>query len=292
MAGYIPPADNTATQHDGTEQLAINNTFLRRTWLLFAYKALRRLRIAKYAGDCLLLSKRLIVKTGPYIHLTEGAIMQFLAEKTSIPVPKVYCSFIYKNQAFIVMERLPGTDLSRVWHTLSEAQLESILAQLRRLLDEMRALPSPSQTRVQSCVGGSLRDFRIPHCRPRMGPFETIQQFHLWLRRGLQPDEHPDMIQDYEGIGQMAAKQDGAWPPPVFTHADLNPSNIMIEGDKIVGIIDWEASGWYPHYWEYTSAWYGNRIRPEWQDMIPKFLQPYPEELKMEILRQKWWGDF
>jgi serine/threonine protein kinase len=249
---YVPPRDETATQHDGTEHLAINNTFLRRSWLLFAYKAFRRLRIARYAGDCLLLSKRLIVKTGPYVHLTEGATMQFVGDNTSVPVSRVYFSFVHRNQAYIVMERLSGIDLSRAWHTLSEAQIDNICAQLRRMLEELRTLSPPSETVAQSCVGGSLRDFRIPQCRPRMGPFKTIQEFHLWVRRGLRPEEHPESLQmnkDWVGIGEMVAKQDGSWPPPAFTHADLNPSNIMVEGDKVVGIIDWEWSGsiyWRP----------------------------------------------
>lgn len=48
----------------------------------------------------------------------------------------------------------------------------------------------------------------------------------------------------------MAEKQDGPWPLPVFTHADLNPFNILLRGDKVVGIIDWEFAGWYLHYWD------------------------------------------
>lgn len=55
--------------------------------------------------------------------------------------------------------------------------------------------------------------------------------------------------------------------------------------------IDWEFAGWYPHYWEYTSAWHGNVIRTGWQDVLHKFLQPYPEELGMEKTRNQWWGE-
>ncbi|KAB5554692.1 serine/threonine protein kinase [Coniochaeta sp. 2T2.1] len=292
MPPYVPPPDNTAVQHNGTEHLAINNIFVRRTWLLFKFKALRKLRLATYDGNCLLLNKRLVVKTGPYVHLSEGATMQFVAENTSIPVPKVYCSFIHMNRAFIVMERLPGLGVPKVWKTLSEAQLDSICQQLRSMLDELRALPPPPGTGVQNCVGGSLRDFRIPHCRPRMGPFKTIQEFHLWLREGFRLDNDPETTPEEAELRQMVVKQDGPWPPPVFTHGDLNASNVLVEGDKITGIIDWETAGWYPRYWEYTSVWYGNRISKGWQSLIPKFLQPYPEELKMEITRQREWGDF
>jgi len=76
----------------------------------------------------------------------------------------------------------------------------------------------------------------------------------------------------------MTKRQDGPWPPPKFTHGDLNPFNILVREGKVVGIIDWEFSGWYPRYWEYTSAWFGNVTRTEWRacflgssiDRIPK----------------------
>lgn len=162
------------------------------------------------------------------------------------------------------------------------------------MMRESRAIPPPpGSMRVENCVGGSLRDSRIPMSRPRFGPFPTIQAFHLWLREGLRPEEHPNHKNDdgWDDIKDMAAKQDGPWPPPVFTHGDLNPFNILVNGDRVVGILDWEFSGWYPYYWEYTSAWHGNKTRQGCQGMIHQFLDQYPIELKMEITRQKWWGD-
>lgn len=37
--------------------------------------------------------------------------------------------------------------------------------------------------------------------------------------------------------------QDGPWKPPVFTHADLSATNILVHGDVLVSIIDWEFWG-------------------------------------------------
>lgn len=48
-------------------------------------------------------------------------------------------------------------------------------------------------------------------------------------------------------------QDDDKWPL-VFTHGDLSRLNILARGDDIVGIIDWETAGWYPSYWEYTTA--------------------------------------
>ncbi|KAI0834312.1 kinase-like protein [Hypoxylon sp. FL0890] len=292
---YEGPVDGTDAQHDGTEHLAINNTFRRRLSTLISMKLARYIYKRKYVGPCLPISKHLIVKSDPFVHLTEAATMVFVAKNTSIPVPRVHCSFVYKNRTYIVMERIQGDDLGRVWKFLSDADLESIIAQLRRMLQELRAIQPPPNTGVESCVGGSLQDSRMTRSRPRFGPFKTIQDFHLWLRDGLKLEDFPngfpdrDDSHDWEDFKEMAIRQDRPWSGPVFTHGDLNPSNIFVRGNQVVGIIDWEFAGWYPPYWEYTSACY--IPYQVWRDTVPKFLDPYPEELKMETTRQRWWGE-
>ncbi|KAF3017292.1 hypothetical protein E8E15_004805 [Penicillium rubens] len=55
--------------------------------------------------------------------------------------------------------------------------------------------------------------------------------------------------------------------------------------DDIVGIIDWETSGWYPSYWEYTTAYQVNPQNSFWVNEIDKFLLPMPEELATECTR-------
>ncbi|KAK0387000.1 hypothetical protein NLU13_5314 [Sarocladium strictum] len=288
---YVPSNYDFDAQHDGTEHLAVNNTwprpFLTRLALHTAGKLYKR------EGLCVPISKHKILKTGFRVHLTEGATMKYLAENTAIPVPKVHCSFLYRHRAYIVMERVQGDELSKLLRTMPKETLENVFSQLREIIRELRAL-SPACTGVESCVGGSLYDSRIPQGNPRFGPFKTIQDFHFWLRKGLRPEEIQDRErdQDWEDLQEMMRRQDGPWPPPVFTHGDLNPSNILVREGRVVGIIDWEFSGWYPHYWEYTSSWFGNITRPEWQSKLDQFLdRPLPGELKMEEVRNKWWGE-
>ena len=85
--------------------------------------------------------------------------------------------------------------------------------------------------------------------------------------------------------------QDKAWPLPVFTHGDLSSLNVLVRGDKIVGVIDWETAGWYPVYWEYTTASQVSPMNSFWREEIDKFLEPMPEALEMETIRQKYFGD-
>ena len=38
----------------------------------------------------------------------------------------------------------------------------------------------------------------------------------------------------------------------VFTHADLAPRNILVEGGHVTAIFDWEDAGWYQAHWGYV----------------------------------------
>jgi len=78
--------------------------------------------------------------------------------------------------------------------------------------------------------------------------------------------------------------------PLVLTHGDLSSLNIMVQGDTVVGIVDWETAGWFPKHWEYTCAKYVNPYNPFWADPIDDFLEPMPRELEMENIRRKYFG--
>ncbi|PGH13342.1 hypothetical protein AJ79_03759 [Helicocarpus griseus UAMH5409] len=259
------PVDKTDTQHDGTEDLSINNTRLHRFLTLLALKTLAKLHT--HNGDCIAITKHKIVKTGIWVHLTEAATMQFVDQNTSsIPTPKVHCAFVRKNRAYIVMQRIHGRGFPAAWrkHNFTEENLAKIFNQLKQMFEELCAIKTPPDT-------GGRRE----------------------LRREIHPNQYPDKDdQDWLDIKDMVTKQDGPWPAPVFTHGDLDPFNILLRGDEVVGIIDWECAGWFPYYWEYTVAYTGNATRTGWRDLIDRFLEPFPDELRMEGIRQKWWGEF
>lgn len=41
----------------------------------------------------------------------------------------------------------------------------------------------------------------------------------------------------------------------VFTHCDFKAHNILVGDDgHLSGFLDWESAGWYPEYWEFTTA--------------------------------------
>lgn len=283
-----------AAANEGTESLTINNTFFRRWLSILALKTLGKLH--KSEGLCTPISKHAIIKKGYRLHLTESATMKFVAENTSIPVPKFHCAFVHKGHAYILMERIHGDAVPDAWRSLPESGRQKVFAQLRTMIRELRVLKPPDGIGVESCVGGSLHNSRLNRCNPRFGPFKTMQDFHVWLREAFEPSEvKPHRTcsdSEWADLEKMVEMQNGPWPPPGFTHVDLNPFNVLICGEKVVGIIDWEFAGLLPYYSEYTSAWHGNVTKTDWRDSLHRFLDPPSDVFEMENTRNLWWGEF
>lgn len=66
---------------------------------------------------------------------------------------------------------------------------------------------------------------------------------------------------------------------PVFTHADLHPSNILLCDDNTVVVIDWGWAGWYPSYVEYCNVIMHMSFETDWVLWISRFLNEYVAEL-------------
>ncbi|KAL8829821.1 MAG: hypothetical protein Q9170_006000 [Blastenia crenularia] len=149
---------------------------------------------------------------------------------------------------------------------------------------EMRSIVPAADTSVASFTGGSLYDLRLPDTsRARLGPSKTISDFHRYKRRGVETHQE-------EEIKELIRMHEEAWPI-CFTYADLSSQNILVREDAVAGIVDWATAGWYPSYWEYTSA---SKVNPQnefWRNEVDKFLEPMAKELAMGPVRVKYSGD-
>ncbi|KIW45112.1 uncharacterized protein PV06_03526 [Exophiala oligosperma] len=212
--------------------------------------------------------------------------MRFISKHTSIPVPKVICAFTHHDQTYIVMQRIQGYMLGSGWvHRGPESQ-RSLLSQLKDMIREMRSIPPSPGQGIANVDGGKLYDCRLPGSSLRFGPFLCVADFHSHLRQGIRfhPGHEPE-------VNKLVDLHNGQWPL-VFTHGDLSSLNILVRGDQIVGIVDWETSGWFPAYWENTTACQVNPQNSFWRNEVNRFLDPLPLELSMEHIRQKYFGDF
>ncbi|KAI9449805.1 kinase-like domain-containing protein [Boletus coccyginus] len=265
----------------------IRNTPLRRFAVLATIKAMGRFRPRHV--DVLFLTNKICVKYGSLIQMSEAFALQYIAMNTTIPVPRVHCAFVHRGLTYIAMERIHGDSLAKVWYSLSANSKERIFAQLRNMVNEMRALPAPGPG-ISNAVGGPLYDPRFPGTSKTIGPFQSIRDFHTFLRNSI-VELPPENL--YPGIRDMMVLQNQPWPMPVFTHGDLSTFNILVRGDRVIGIVDWETAGWYPTYWEYSMAWWlGNPRNAFWREETERFLDPpMPQELEMERTRVTYFGD-
>ncbi|CAG8001878.1 unnamed protein product [Penicillium salamii] len=168
----------------------INGSTFYRHLTLSAITVLKRIRPCK--GTVLMLTDRICVKYREYIDISEAATMRFISQNTSLPVPKVLCAFTHGNFSYIVMERIKGEMIGVGWVYRNEESKTKLLAQLKKMILEMRELRPPDGIVVSSVCGGPLFDCRLAGTSLRFGPFSSIQSLHRHLREGMESDPRFD----------------------------------------------------------------------------------------------------
>ncbi|KAH7180224.1 kinase-like domain-containing protein [Fusarium sp. MPI-SDFR-AT-0072] len=207
-------------------------------------------RIKDQTSRCTaVLSDHYVAKFGAGVEPLEAENMRFVRKNTNLHVPKVFA--VYKrnirdgvNVTYIVMERIYGQTLQKIWADLQASEKSRIAAQLQSAMQTIRELPDPGY--FGSLDGSKLRDtiFWAPEPKYLYDSGESAQHRVEFYRRVL-----PGIL---KGNGK-----------PVFTHADFQRKNIMITAENTVVLLDWESSGWYPSYWEYAMTVYAARA---WDD--------------------------
>lgn len=202
--------------------------------------------------------------------------MQYIRQHTSIPVPKVFKSNDNGDGTQdLVMDLIPGRTLNVVWSSLTQIEKETVTTELAGYISQLRDLQPPKKGFVGSLTLGSGYDHRLGS--ERFGPFQSIGDFHKFIRRGdpLREWAHHVSVTNVHGRSHSYVTK--------LTHGDLSPENIMIQNGKISAIVDWEFCGWFPEYWEYIKIYFGYRpYRKDFYFIIDKALATYPEELAAE----------
>ncbi|KAF3001382.1 hypothetical protein E8E13_006835 [Curvularia kusanoi] len=176
-----------------------------------------------------------------------------LAKKVlgSIKVPQVYFAAKINDRDVFVQERIPGVGLNIAWQYISQSQKHAFKQQARSLLQDLSTLHPPAEVSHRSYVVSDA------------DPVE---------HRGIQEVER-DLI--FAG--------DDMDPDLSFMHNDVTLSNIIVDDNKIAGLIDWEMAGFFG--WK-TAAKVHARIRtPKRENFAALNL---PGEMLEDIL---FWND-
>jgi aminoglycoside phosphotransferase len=227
--------------------------------------------LARQSGAVVYFDDGLVYKYGDRVKRNEFDAMKLVAEHTSVPVPRNLEYAQIDEMGMIAMSSIPGTPLSDTWEEMPSQNKQSILTQLRGYATEWRKIPQPTNCKgalVCGVMGGEVSD-DVPIPGPKfLGPFFDDATFRQAIGEAY-----------YKTAGRRRTPQEVTDSLPlsfssVLTHCDLVPRNILVDGAKITGIVDWEFAGWYPEYWEYATM-----NHQEWDNMVSSFIEPHPEAL-------------
>ncbi|KAH8665692.1 kinase-like domain-containing protein [Tricladium varicosporioides] len=281
-----------------------NDTPFNRWKTLFQIAISRHIPSRRHSNSSIIyLSSTTLVKYGCTVHLSEASALLFLASfAPNIPIPKLHCAFRddKNGKTYIVMKRIDGQSLSDTWSDRSRKEKDRLLAQVKSIFGELRALKKPpgkgiTDEAVCAADGGKLHDHRIWNAAGEkgLGPFSNDAEFNLFLRNGVSNTDSiidPEKKAEIQKLIEMHRESEEGKMKTVFTHGDVSLSNILVKEGKVVGIVDWEMAGWYPWYWEYTTAINTHYIKG-WREEIGKFLDEWPQEKEMDDLWRKLYCD-
>lgn len=195
----------------------------------------------------LLLSDGTLAKQGNRfaVRRSEVMSMQLVREHTTILVPKPIKEFLWdpRDRCF-TMELLPGRDLDGTWNRLASHEQNDIAVQICGYLQQLPSIPKPASL-VHRGVCDMCGDVPVENCLliDKGEKIDTDEDFQRHMVKGA-ANCHLPLPEDFP-FSSMSDL--------VLTHADLLPPNVLVDGTKVTGIIDWQKSAWMPPwcmYWQ------------------------------------------
>lgn len=238
-----------------------------------------------------------IVKYGAGVSLTEGENMLFVKQFSTIRIPHVYALYSRQNGGdnlptnYIVMENIVGDSLESCWVSLNTEAKLAISDQLRIHLTQLRQIPSPGYF-------GSLGKRPFEHSvfwagddadrQVISGPFDSEgQMLEAMVQKYLHNNPGYRKSEYYSRMLPLVLHNHAS----VFTHGDFQRKNVLVRNDGTLIMIDWEAAGWYPSFWEYVMTMYSCRWDDDWHSWAVKILDEYPNEYAwMDMVFRELWS--
>ncbi|TGO53508.1 hypothetical protein BCON_0122g00250 [Botryotinia convoluta] len=205
--------------------------------------------------------------------LNEPNALKLIEQYTSIPAPRFVDVAEHGDENYLVMTRVRGQQLRRIYHLMSYTERNCLADDLAGYVAQLRKIPNPTAYMISDTLGGPVFDHRIPN-NGIGGPFNTEADFNNFLVGHI--DSTPDRALGEENVPRNHRS--------VFTHSDLHWSNILVDQGKLSGTIDWECAGFLPEYWEFTKAMYKILLHKDKMELLRRALgNKYEKELKAEI---------
>lgn len=194
------------------------------------------------------------------------ATVRYIRQHTTIPVPETY--FVNLNPehvvgcAFVLMERLPGTDLYAIWMQLTTEHRLAVMEQIAEVLVQLSKLKSDKigSINIHGELGPLLNQ-AIPPDEPPRGPFKAAGAHMLSFLQGDGPHAAQTKL-FFPGIKKAVHEfledqtDDPLYNPPFrLSHGDFDGQNLLFtwtdrnNPPKLSGVIDWDYSFAGPLYY-------------------------------------------
>ncbi|KAJ6184666.1 hypothetical protein N7519_005967 [Penicillium mononematosum] len=263
--------------------------------------------ISDFVDKVVAINDEIVVKFGRIVYPWEGQALVYLEQHApDVPAPRLYAMYRDAGDFFLVMQRAPGVRLDSIWSSLTESDKDDIVAKIRTAVDTLRQAKSPWPDDFYGSLDGGSCHYHLFWCRKgsgkHLGPFHGEAAFAAGLAENHRAATESDGRPDYKTrFFELALPRLLKGHRPTLTHGDLQPKNIVVaergrnsRGERSfdVTLVDWEASGWYPDFWEYTSAFCTPPFlnwMDDWCWRLHEFLQIWPAELGiMRIMDRDW----
>ncbi|KAI0201205.1 kinase-like domain-containing protein [Astrocystis sublimbata] len=205
------------------------------------------------------------------------AFKQFVAKRLPhIPVPKVllYHATDRADTSFSVEEYIDSPPLSSIWMSLPDGMKETLAQSLAKILVDisevhfdmiggLNPLNSSLAPTVEGCkIFKGRGQFHRDECYP-VGPYRSTKEYILsCYDREIHYYSHatdneidadffknmsvPKFVEELKKKRQALSETEFEDEPFVLVHGDFTGRNILISGDQITAVLDWDFAGSFP----------------------------------------------
>jgi aminoglycoside phosphotransferase (APT) family kinase protein len=178
-------------------------------------------------------NSKTVIKTGDMIRLAEAAAMELVRSRTTIPVPEVYNAYIdpATGHPAIVIEFIEGQRLEKVWDTFSIEETQEVLEQFRDIFSQLRNIKGSF---IGSVDGTACEDQVFCEELGAYGPYDDEDAFNQGIVKGIRKALSGGWVETVVDMVTTTLKGHEI----VLTHCDFAPRNVIVQGTKIVAILD------------------------------------------------------
>lgn len=204
----------------------------------------------------------------------EPVALKLLEEKApSVPAPLLIDKFEdIDGKKWLIMTRLPGLRVYDVLYRMTYPERHRLANDLSRVIQQLHRIPNTTPYLFANASGGRIYDRRA--ASSGCGPYQSEGDWNAQISKPWQQEF-------VKAIPHAFSKTHKS----VFTHSDLFFSNVLIDGGRLSGIVDWECAGFLPEYWEFTKAMRAAVGDPDAQAIYNRI---WGDQFQQELEVERW----